>query len=73
MTTLDDFFGRSDEATKECSFCGGTEGELIASVSDACGPTHWHHASCKEGDDKKGIPLVPTWDEAIDQCKKENK
>jgi hypothetical protein len=74
MSTLDDFFGSSDEATPECSFCGGAEdkelGELIVSVSDAYGPTHWYHATCKAADDaKKGISLTPTWDEAMDETK----
>ncbi len=65
--TLSDFFGDgSSDNTPECSFCGETEGELIVSVQDACGPTHWHHMACKEADDaKKGKPLTPTWDEAI--------
>jgi hypothetical protein len=67
MTTLNDFFGSSNEATPECSFCGGTEGELIVSVSDAYGPTHWHHQACKDDDDdSKGSQVMPTWDEAMD-------
>lgn len=71
MKTLDDFFGSSDEAIEECSFCGETEGELIVSVRDACGPTHWHHADCKaENDAAKGTPITPTWDEAVDEAQK---
>jgi hypothetical protein len=52
MTTLDDFFGDgSADNTPECSFCGGQDGELIVSVSDHYGPTHWHHEVCKAQDD----------------------
>lgn len=73
MTTLDEFFGDgSEESIPECSFCGGIEGELVVSIKDAYGPTHWHHAACKGADDaKKGIPLTPTWDEAMDADVKE--
>jgi hypothetical protein len=49
MSTLDDFFG--DGRTKkepECSYCGGKDGELKVSISDAYGPTHWSHPVCKE-------------------------
>lgn len=67
MTTLDDFFGSSDDAVEECLFCGGQAGKLIVAISDAYGPTHWHHKACKAADDaKKGTPITPTWDEAID-------
>lgn len=68
MTTLDDFFGDgSAENTPECCFCGGTEGDLIVSVEDAYGPTHWHHVACLAADEaKKGTPITPTWDEAMD-------
>ncbi len=67
MTTLDYFFGSSDEAVEECSFCGDQNGKLIVSVSDIYGPTHWHHKACKAADDaKKGTVIIPTWDEAMD-------
>lgn len=77
MTTLDDFYGDgSEDNTPECSFCGGQDGKLIVSVSDAYGPTHWHHEACKAQDDaKKGTPITPTWDEAMDNtrlCLKED-
>ena len=67
MATLDDFFGDgSAELVPECSFCGETEGELIVSVSDAYGPTHWHHADCKaEAAAEKVTRITPTWDEAM--------
>lgn len=67
MTTLEDFYGDdSAHNTPECSFCGG-KGELIVSVSDVYGPTHWHHEKCKIQDDAaKGTPITPTWDEAMD-------
>lgn len=66
--TLDDFFGDGGaDNIPECSFCGDKEGELIVSVQDAYGPTHWHHAACEAADSaKKGTPITPTWDEAID-------
>ncbi len=68
MSTLDDFFGDgSEDSTPECSFCGQQDGELIVSIQDASGPTHWHHADCRVADDtRKGTLIVPTWDEAID-------
>lgn len=66
-STLDDFFGSSDEVVVECLFCGGTDGELVVSIQDANGPTHWHHKTCKDAnDDQKGIILTPTWDEATE-------
>ncbi len=68
MSTLDDFFGDGSdgEVIPECSFCGEIEGELIASIQDAYGPTHWHHKACKEYDaTTKGTPITPTWDEAM--------
>lgn len=67
--TLDDFFGDgSVDNIPECSFCGKAEGELIVSIQDAYGPTHWHHAACKIADDaKKGTSITPTWDEAMSQ------
>jgi hypothetical protein len=69
MFELNDFFGSSDEAVKECCFCGSTDGELIVGVEDASGPTHWYHEACQiEDDAKKGIPLRPTWDEAMDEA-----
>jgi hypothetical protein len=68
-TTLDDFFGDSSENNvPKCSFCSGIDGDLIVSVKDAYGPTHWHHAACKEADGaKKGIIQRPTWDETMDE------
>ncbi len=72
MSTLDDFYGDSKTATKECSYCGkGEEVEaLVVSVSDAYGPTHWHHAACKAESDAKRKPatLRPTWDESVDEA-----
>lgn len=43
---LDDFFGDSESAVKECLYCGGTDGVLIVAIEDNYGPTHWHHAEC---------------------------
>lgn len=48
MSTLDDFFGDSKTAVKECLHCGGTHGHLIVAVSDAYGPTHWKHQECAD-------------------------
>jgi hypothetical protein len=47
MSTLDDFFGSSDEP--ECLYCGKSDGKLEVSIRDeATGEaTHWHHAECK--------------------------
>jgi hypothetical protein len=77
MTVLDDFFGDgAADNTPECSFCGGIDGELIVSISDAYGPTHWHHQTCKaDADIKKGTPIPPTWEETMDEtrlCLKED-
>jgi len=71
MSTLDDFFGDgSADNTPECSFCGGIDGELVVSVQDAYGPTHWHHKACEEADTaKKGTSITSTWDEAIDNTR----
>lgn len=69
-STLDDFFGSSDEATPECLFCDRTDGELVVSVQDANGATHWHHEKCNaehEVDKEAGV-ITPTWDEAMDAC-----
>ena len=46
MSTLDDFFGDSKNAKPECSYCGLQTGELIVTISDANGPTHWMHPAC---------------------------
>ena len=46
MSTLDDFFGDGKTAKPECSFCGKQTGELIVTISDAYGPTHWMHKDC---------------------------
>ena len=69
--TLDDFFGDGlEESAPECSFCGGKDDELIVSIQDAYGPTHWHHAACQAQDDAtKGKTLIPTWDEATNIIK----
>jgi hypothetical protein len=49
MSVLDDFFGDgSADNTPECTYCGGKDGNLIVSVRDANGPTHWHHEECEE-------------------------
>jgi hypothetical protein len=45
-STLDDFFGNSGTAKKECLYCGGADGDLVVAVRDASGPTHWHHKDC---------------------------
>jgi hypothetical protein len=67
MSTLDDFFGDglTDSIPEECSFCGGTDGELVVSVEDHYGPTHWHHEVCKTKVQSKS---APTWDEAMDEA-----
>lgn len=54
-TTLDDFFGDGRVAVPECLYCGAgeEEEELIVSISDVYGPTHWHHASCYQEAQKK--------------------
>ncbi len=67
-TTINDFFGDgSADNVPECSFCGETDGELVVSVSDHYGPTHWHHETCRAEDNaRKGTPITPTWDEAMD-------
>ncbi len=72
MATLDDFYGDgSADNTPECSFCGSQDGKLIVGVSDAYGPTHWHHAACKAQSDAgaealAATTIAPTWDEAMD-------
>ena len=48
MSILDDFFGNSEAAVKECLYCGGTEGSLIVAINDANGPTHWCHEECRQ-------------------------
>lgn len=71
-STLNDFFGDgSADNIPECLFCGGTEGELVVSISDHYGPTHWHHVACEEAANaKKGTPVTPTWDEAMDEAQR---
>lgn len=48
MSTLDDFFGSSEEAVIECLYCGGTDGELVIAIRNNDGPTHWRHEACRQ-------------------------
>jgi hypothetical protein len=48
MSTIDDFFGDSKTAKKECLYCGKSDGILLVAVEDANGPTHWEHGACKK-------------------------
>ena len=45
---LNDFFGDSETAVKECLYCGGTDGELVVADSDFNGPTLWRHEACRQ-------------------------
>ena len=47
MSVLDDFFGDSETAVKECLYCGGTD-NLVVAINDANGPTHWCHEECRQ-------------------------
>lgn len=54
MSTLDDFFGDSKTAKKECLYCGKSDGVLLVAIEDANGTTHWKHESCeKEAEAKR--------------------
>ena len=48
MSILDDFFGDSKTAVKECLYCGGTDGNLVVATSDNNGPTLWRHEACRQ-------------------------
>ena len=48
MSVLDDFFGDSETAVKECLHCGKDDGELLVAIEDANGPTHWIHPECRK-------------------------